>query len=95
MFGPGLPGRAGHRAGRAEPGTVYLPAGRDWYNYWTGEKLTGGQTVTVAAPIDQIPLFVRAGSIIPLGADIPNTSTPQTARGNPCLSGQGLTVSAV
>jgi alpha-D-xyloside xylohydrolase len=58
--------------------TVYLPAGTDWYNYWTGEKLTGGQSLTVAAPIDQIPLFVRAGSIIPFGADIPNTATAQT-----------------
>ena len=39
---------------------------------------TGGQTVTVAAPIDTIPVFVAAGSIIPLGAAIQNTSTPQT-----------------
>jgi alpha-D-xyloside xylohydrolase len=57
---------------------VYLPAGRDWYNFWTNEKLKGGQTVTVAASIDTIPVFVAAGSIIPLGADIQNTSTPQT-----------------
>jgi alpha-D-xyloside xylohydrolase len=56
---------------------VYLPAGTDWYNYWTGEKVTGGQSLTVAAPIDRIPLFVRAGSIIPLGADVLNTSTAQ------------------
>jgi len=57
--------------------SVYLPAGADWYNYWTHEKLAGGQTLTVAAPIAQIPLFVRAGSIIPLGADIPSTATVQ------------------
>ena len=56
---------------------VYLPAGRDWYNFWTNEKLKGGQTVTVAAPIDTIPVFVAAGSIIPLGAEIQNTSTSQ------------------
>jgi alpha-D-xyloside xylohydrolase len=56
---------------------VYLPAGADWFNYWTGEKFAGGQTVKVAAPIDVIPLFVRAGSIIPMGAPIPNTATPQ------------------
>ena len=56
---------------------VYLPAGADWYNFWTNEKLAGGQTVTVAAPIDQIPVFVRAGSILPMGADIPNTSVHQ------------------
>jgi alpha-D-xyloside xylohydrolase len=47
---------------------VYLPAGTDWYNFWTNERVKGGQTITVAAPIDTIPLFVRAGSIIPLGA---------------------------
>jgi alpha-D-xyloside xylohydrolase len=56
---------------------VYLPAGTDWYDYWTGEKLTGGQTITANAPIDQIPLYVRAGSIIPYGAQVPSTMTPQ------------------
>lgn len=48
---------------------IYLPAG-DWYNYWTGEKLPGGQTVTVDAPLDQTPLFVKAGSIIPFGPKV-------------------------
>ena len=56
---------------------VYLPAGADWYDYWTDRKYTGGQTITAAAPIDQIPLFVRAGSIVPVGEQIPNTMTPQ------------------
>ena len=46
---------------------VYLPAGTAWYNYWTGQRLEGNQTVTVDAPIDTLPLFVKAGSIIPLG----------------------------
>jgi alpha-glucosidase/alpha-D-xyloside xylohydrolase len=49
---------------------VYLPAGSDWYNYWTNERLKGGQTITADAPIDTLPLFVRAGSIIPLGAPV-------------------------
>jgi alpha-glucosidase/alpha-D-xyloside xylohydrolase len=44
---------------------VYLPTGCDWYNYWTNERLHGGQTVRVNAPIDTLPLFVRAGSIVP------------------------------
>jgi alpha-D-xyloside xylohydrolase len=57
---------------------VYLPAGSDWYNYWTEERLKGGQTVEVPAPIDTIPLFVRAGSIIPLGSEILSTEQPQT-----------------
>jgi alpha-D-xyloside xylohydrolase len=56
---------------------VYLPAGADWYNYWTNERLKGGQTVTVAAPIDTIPLFVRAGSIVPFGAEVESTRQAQ------------------
>ena len=57
---------------------VYLPAGTDWYNYWTSERLTGGQTVEVSAPIDTIPLFIRAGSIVPLGNEILSAEEPQT-----------------
>ena len=56
---------------------VYLPAGADWYNYWTDERVKGGQTITVHAPIDTIPLFVRAGSIIPTGSYIESTQEPQ------------------
>ncbi|WP_267393813.1 MULTISPECIES: glycoside hydrolase family 31 protein [unclassified Sphingomonas] len=56
---------------------VYLPAGADWYDYWTNQRYTGGQTVTAAAPIDKIPLFVRAGSIIPMGVQVPSTATRQ------------------
>jgi alpha-D-xyloside xylohydrolase len=46
---------------------VYLPAGKLWYNFWTGEQFTGGEKINTAAPIDIIPLFVPAGSIIPMG----------------------------
>jgi alpha-D-xyloside xylohydrolase len=46
---------------------LYLPKGTDWYDFWTGEKYTGGQTVNKEAPLDIIPLFVRAGSILPVG----------------------------
>jgi alpha-D-xyloside xylohydrolase len=56
---------------------VYLPAGADWYNYWTNERIKGGQTITVEAPIDTLPLFVRAGSILPLGEPIESTSQTQ------------------
>ncbi len=56
---------------------VYLPAGADWYNYWTNERTHGGKTISVAAPIDTLPLFVRAGSIIPLGEPIESTSQNQ------------------
>ncbi len=57
---------------------VYLPAGTDWYNWWTGERVKGGQTIAVAAPIDTIPLFVRAGSIVPLGSAVESTHEKQT-----------------
>ena len=56
---------------------VYLPAGADWYNYWTNERVKGGQTIRVNAPIDTLPLFVRAGSILPLGAAVENTHQAQ------------------
>jgi len=56
---------------------VYLPSGADWYNYWTNKKVQGGQTIRVDAPIDIIPLFVRAGSIVPTGAEIESTSQQQ------------------
>jgi alpha-D-xyloside xylohydrolase len=57
--------------------TVYLPAGADWYNYWTNERIHGGQEIRAEAPIDTLPLFVRAGSIIPLGAPIESTKDTQ------------------
>jgi alpha-D-xyloside xylohydrolase len=59
---------------------VYLPAGADWYNFWTNERVKGGQTITVAAPIDTLPLFVRAGSILPLGAPVESTHETQAIR---------------
>ncbi|ESQ92306.1 glycoside hydrolase family 31 protein [Asticcacaulis benevestitus] len=46
---------------------VYLPAGAGWYNYYTGERFDGGASITVKAPLDQIPLFVKAGSVVPIG----------------------------
>jgi len=58
--------------------TVYLPAGTDWYNYWTNERVHGGQAIQVNAPIDTLPVFVRAGSLLPLGEAIESTNQPQT-----------------
>jgi len=45
---------------------VYLPAGSQWYDYWTRRKHAGGQYVAAKAPLDRLPIFVRAGSIIPM-----------------------------
>jgi alpha-D-xyloside xylohydrolase len=49
---------------------VYLPKGIDWYDFWTGEKFTGGQTLNKETPIDIIPLYVKAGSILPIGPKV-------------------------
>jgi alpha-D-xyloside xylohydrolase len=57
--------------------SVYLPAGTDWYNYWTNQRFRGGQTIQVSAPIDTLPLFLRAGSIVPLGEQVESTSGTQ------------------
>jgi alpha-D-xyloside xylohydrolase len=57
-----------------EPGAeywdVYLPESTDWYDFWTGERYTGGRTVNKAIPIDIIPLYVRAGTILPVGPEV-------------------------
>jgi alpha-D-xyloside xylohydrolase len=49
---------------------IYLPEGVDWFDFWTGDKLTGGQALNREAPIDVIPLYVRAGSILPMGPKV-------------------------
>jgi alpha-D-xyloside xylohydrolase len=46
---------------------VYLPSGADWYDFHTGRRFTGGQWILADAPLETIPLYVRAGSILPLG----------------------------
>jgi alpha-D-xyloside xylohydrolase len=46
---------------------VYLPAQTGWFDFWTGAKYDGGQTIAAAAPIDRMPLLVRGGSIVPMG----------------------------
>jgi alpha-D-xyloside xylohydrolase len=76
MFGPALLVAPITEQG-ATNRKVYLPAGSDWYNYWTNDRIKGGQAITAAAPIDTIPLFVRAGSIVPLGTAVLNAQQPQ------------------
>lgn len=49
---------------------VYLPKGSDWYDFWTGEKYNGAQTVKKEVPLDIIPLYVKAGSILPIGPKV-------------------------
>jgi alpha-D-xyloside xylohydrolase len=54
-------------AAGATSASVSLPAGANWIHYWSGTVSPGGTTVTVAAPIDQEPIFIKAGAIIPMG----------------------------
>jgi alpha-D-xyloside xylohydrolase len=49
---------------------TYLPAGTGWFDFWTGEKLPGGTKTSKETPIDIIPLYVKAGSVIPIGPDV-------------------------
>ncbi|AJP72087.1 TIM-barrel domain-containing protein [Sphingomonas hengshuiensis] len=69
MFGPAfLVAPVTEFNARSRP--VYLPAGTGWYDWNTGAFAKGGQTIAAAAPRERLPLFVRAGSIVPTGPDI-------------------------
>ena len=52
---------------KIEKTDVYLPEGSNWFDFWTGAKLAGGQTIQREVPIDIMPVYIRAGSIIPWG----------------------------
>lgn len=73
MFGPALLVNPVTHAG-ATSRAVYLPAGTTWYDFWTGASFKGGQTTTAHAPLETMPLYVRAGSIIPMGPELQYTS---------------------
>ncbi len=69
MFGPAIlvsPVLTDHATERQ----LYLPAGTEWYDFRSGERTGGGKEITAPAPLDRIPLEVRAGSILPLGPEI-------------------------
>ena len=65
MFGPSILVNPVYVQG-ATSRSVYLPKAT-WYDFWTGERVEGEQTLQSAAPLDKLPLYVRAGSILPLG----------------------------
>ena len=50
--------------------TKYLPKGATWYDFWTGKAYKGGQSTTITTSFDRAPMFVRAGSILPLGPEM-------------------------
>ena len=68
MFGPSILVNPVLKADTTKR-NVYLPDAA-WYDFWTGKSLTGGQEIEADAPLDRIPLFVRAGSILPMGPQI-------------------------
>jgi alpha-D-xyloside xylohydrolase len=49
---------------------TYLPQGTDWYDFWTNDRLSGGETVKKDCPLDVLPIYVRAGSIVPMGPTV-------------------------
>ena len=72
MFGPDLlVAPVYHYGDRSRE--VYFPAG-GWYDFYTGKYIAGGETMNVAAPYERMPLYVRAGSILPMGGDIQSTA---------------------
>jgi alpha-D-xyloside xylohydrolase len=55
---------------KIESRELYLPAGVNWFDFWTGEKIAGGQTISKETPIDIIPLYIKEGSILPIGPNV-------------------------
>lgn len=58
----------------AAPVNVYLPEGSKWYDFWSNELLDGGKDVQFIAPIDRMPVYVKAGSIVPFGPAVQYTT---------------------
>ncbi len=54
--------------------SVILPAGNDWVDFWSGKTYHGGQTIVADAPLNQIPILVKEGSIIPMGPVVQSTA---------------------
>jgi len=69
MFGPALMPCPVYKYG-ARTREVYLPEGAGWYDFYSGKWLKGGQSLSASAPYEVIPLYVKAGSIIPFGPDM-------------------------
>jgi alpha-D-xyloside xylohydrolase len=69
MFGPSILVNPVTDSGATQR-TVYLPKGSGWVDFWTGKSYEGGETIMAAAPLNVIPLYIKAGSIIPFGPDL-------------------------
>jgi alpha-D-xyloside xylohydrolase len=68
MFGPAfLVNPVTEQSPADQKRNVYLPKSARWFDFWTGATYDGGQTIEAAAPIETIPLYIKAGSIVPMG----------------------------
>jgi alpha-D-xyloside xylohydrolase len=84
-------GRGGPAAAPASGDTqrsVYLPEG-DWYDFWTGEKQAGQRRLTVTVPLDRIPIFVKAGAVLPLAQPTLHTDDPASWKLTALVYGDG------
>ena len=73
MFGPAILVAPVYEY-KATSREVYLPAGNRWFDFYTGKRYEGGNEITVEAPLERMPLFVKEGSIVPAGPEIQHTS---------------------
>lgn len=73
MFGPSLLVAPVYEY-RARKRVVYFPDSSGWYDFYSGEYIRGGKATVVEAPYERIPLFVKEGSIIPIGPEIQHTA---------------------
>jgi alpha-D-xyloside xylohydrolase len=72
LFGPALLVNPVHVRGATQR-EVYLPDGADWYDFWTGAFLAGGRRIAAPAPYESLPVYARAGSIVPMGPELQYT----------------------
>ncbi|TFI56956.1 DUF5110 domain-containing protein [Sphingomonas parva] len=63
---------------KARERQVYLPAGTSWYDFYSGRSETGGRTIRADAPYERMPLYVRAGAIVPIGPEMQSTAEKPT-----------------
>jgi alpha-D-xyloside xylohydrolase len=76
MFGPSVMACPVYEYG-ARKRTVYFPATTGWYDFYSGKHLAGGQLLSVEAPYERMPLYVREGAIVPFGPDMQYTTEKQ------------------
>ncbi|MEO8180373.1 MAG: TIM-barrel domain-containing protein [Deltaproteobacteria bacterium] len=73
LFGPSLLVSPVYRY-HARSRRVYLPSGASWYDFYSGARLEGGREIEAQAPLARLPLFVKAGAILPIGPAVQHTA---------------------